>query len=79
MKMPADGRGKITVIVAYHNKGTVDDIPFEQGKDNVRDYLKEHKDIAREIEQKIRSIVGIVDSNMTPKEKIDSGKAEKEK
>jgi recombination protein RecA len=50
-----------------------------QGKDNVRDYLKEHKDIAREIEQKIRSIVGIVDPNMTPKEKIDSGKAEKEK
>ncbi len=30
-----------------------------QGKDNVREYLKEHKDIAQEIEQKIRSLVGV--------------------
>lgn len=30
-----------------------------QGRDNVRDYLKEHKDMAREIEQKIRAAVGL--------------------
>ncbi|MCB1983795.1 MAG: recombinase RecA [Burkholderiales bacterium] len=30
-----------------------------QGKDNVREYLKEHADIAQEIEQKIRESVGI--------------------
>ena len=50
-----------------------------QGKDNVRDYLKEHKDIAREIEQKIRAIVGIVDPNSPVKDKIDKEKADKEK
>lgn len=32
-----------------------------QGKDNVRDYLKEHKEVAREIEQKIRAAVGLVE------------------
>ena len=32
-----------------------------QGKDNVREYLREHSDIAQEIEQKIRDAVGIVD------------------
>ncbi len=48
-----------------------------QGKDNVRDYLKEHKDIAQEIEQKIRSIVGIVDQARPAKEKAE--KVEKEK
>ncbi|MCC6916147.1 recombinase RecA [Nitrosomonas sp.] len=39
-----------------------------QGKDNVRDYLKEHKEIAREIEQKIRAAVGLVemDNRVTP-------------
>lgn len=42
-----------------------------QGKDNVRDYLKEHKDIAQEIEQKIRSIVGIVDQTKPGKEKAE--------
>jgi len=31
-----------------------------QGKDNVRDYLKEHLDVAREIEDKIRAAVGMV-------------------
>ncbi|KPK19424.1 MAG: recombinase RecA [Betaproteobacteria bacterium SG8_41] len=31
-----------------------------QGKDNVRDYLKEHPDIAREIEDKIRAAAGMV-------------------
>lgn len=48
-----------------------------QGKDNVRDYLKEHKDIAQEIEQKIRSIVGIVDQARPVKEKADKGEKEK--
>ncbi|MBL8496652.1 recombinase RecA [Nitrosomonas sp. JL21] len=50
-----------------------------QGKDNARDYLKEHKDIAREIEQKIRAIVGIVEPNSATKEKAEKDKAEKEK
>ncbi|MBA3756084.1 MAG: recombinase RecA [Nitrosomonas sp.] len=48
-----------------------------QGKDNVRDYLKEHKEIAQEIEQKIRAIVGIVDQARPAKEKAE--KVEKEK
>ncbi|BCB27827.1 protein RecA [Sulfurimicrobium lacus] len=30
-----------------------------QGKDNVREYLKEHKDIASEIEAKVREAVGV--------------------
>ena len=30
-----------------------------QGKDNVRDYLKEHRELAREIENRIREAVGI--------------------
>jgi recombination protein RecA len=30
-----------------------------QGKDNVREYLKEHPDVAQEIESKIRSILGV--------------------
>jgi len=50
-----------------------------QGKDNVREYLKEHKNIAREIEQKIRSIVGIVDQARPVKEKAEKEKPEKEK
>ena len=32
-----------------------------QGKDNVREYLREHSDMAHEIEQKIRDAVGIID------------------
>lgn len=36
-----------------------------QGKDNVREYLREHADIAQEIEQKIRDAVGIVDQAKT--------------
>lgn len=48
-----------------------------QGKDNVRDYLKQHKEIAQEIEQKIRSIVGIVDQARPAKENVE--KVEKEK
>ncbi|SFD86727.1 recombinase RecA [Nitrosomonas sp. Nm166] len=44
-----------------------------QGKDNVREYLKEHREIAQEIEQKIRSIVGIgaVDQIQSEKENIE--------
>ena len=41
-----------------------------QGKDNVREYLKEHSETAQEIEQKIREVVGIFDpsqNNQTPK------------
>ncbi|MGZ5136422.1 MAG: recombinase RecA [Burkholderiales bacterium] len=30
-----------------------------QGKDNVRDYLKEHPDVAREIESKVRAALGV--------------------
>ncbi|MBY0483360.1 MAG: recombinase RecA [Nitrosomonas sp.] len=50
-----------------------------QGKDNVREYLKDHKEIAHEIEQKIRSIVGIVDQARPVKEKIEKEKTDKEK
>jgi recombination protein RecA len=50
-----------------------------QGKDNVREYLKEHKNIAQEIEQKIRSIVGIADQTRPAKEKAEKEKTEKEK
>ncbi|NBQ70335.1 MAG: DNA recombination/repair protein RecA, partial [Nitrosomonadaceae bacterium] len=50
-----------------------------QGKDNVRDYLKEHKDIAQEIEQKIRAIVGVPDHTKPIKESAGKEKAEKEK
>lgn len=45
-----------------------------QGKDNARDYLKEHKEIAEEIEQKIRAIVGIADPNNPSKEKTEKEK-----
>ncbi|MDT8363027.1 MAG: recombinase RecA [Nitrosomonas sp.] len=34
-----------------------------QGRDNVRDYLKEHKSLAQEIEAKIRAAVGLVEAN----------------
>ncbi|EQD40808.1 RecA, partial [mine drainage metagenome] len=32
-----------------------------QGRENVRDYLKEHKEIAREVEEKIRTSLKMVD------------------
>lgn len=32
-----------------------------QGRDNVRDYLKEHKEMAKEIEQKIRVVAGLTE------------------
>jgi recombination protein RecA len=37
-----------------------------QGKDNVRDYLKEHPDVAREIESKIRAVLGVEGGAPTP-------------
>ncbi|MEI2769132.1 MAG: recombinase RecA [Nitrosomonas sp.] len=40
-----------------------------QGKDNVRDYLKEHKELAHEIEQKIRTLVGITEPTASNKDK----------
>lgn len=40
-----------------------------QGKDNVRDYLKEHKELAHEIEQKIRTLVGIAEPTAPSKNK----------
>ena len=49
-----------------------------QGKDNVRDYLKEHKEMAQEIEQKIRAIVGIADYAKPVKEKIEKERIDKE-
>lgn len=50
-----------------------------QGKDNVREYLKEHKEMAQEIEQKIRAIVGIADAAKPAREKNDKEKNDKEK
>ncbi|WMJ08823.1 recombinase RecA [Nitrosomonas sp. sh817] len=49
-----------------------------QGKDNVRTYLKEHKEMAQEIEQKIRAIVGIADQAKPVKEKNVKDKSDKE-
>jgi len=49
-----------------------------QGKDNVRDYLKEHKEMAQEIEQKIRAIVGIADYAKPVKEKAEKERIDKE-
>jgi len=43
-----------------------------QGKDNVRDYLKERKELAQEIEQKIRTLVGIAEPVAPIKEKNKS-------
>jgi recombination protein RecA len=37
-----------------------------QGKDNVREYLKEHPDVAREIESKIRGILGVASETAAP-------------
>jgi len=34
-----------------------------QGKDNVRDYLKEHGKMAQEIEKKIREAIGLIEAN----------------
>ena len=50
-----------------------------QGKDNVRDFLKEHKEMAQEIEQKIRSIVGIPSHAAPIRDKTGKDKTDKEK
>jgi recombination protein RecA len=39
-----------------------------QGKDNVREYLKEHPDVAQEIESKIRAILGVEGGTTAPVE-----------
>ncbi len=39
-----------------------------QGKDNSREYLKEHPEIAREIEAKVRAAVGVNNPAYTPEE-----------
>ena len=45
-----------------------------QGRDNVRDYLKEHKEMAKEIEQKIRVVAGLAEQPkaVRSEEKIDN-------
>lgn len=45
-----------------------------QGKDNVREYLRAHSDMAQEIEQKIRDAVGIMDQTKNK----ESAKAKKQ-
>jgi recombination protein RecA len=37
-----------------------------QGKDNAREYLKEHPDVAREIESKVRGILGVAGETAAP-------------
>ena len=37
-----------------------------QGKDNVREYLKEHPEVAQEIEGKIRAALGVADADGAP-------------
>jgi len=39
-----------------------------QGKDNAREYLKEHPEVAQEIESKIRAILGVQGGTATPVE-----------
>jgi len=39
-----------------------------QGKDNVREYLKQHPETADEIETKIRTALGILDADESTKE-----------
>ena len=43
-----------------------------QGKDNVREYLKEHHEIAQEVEQKIREAVGIFNPGSSPQTPKDT-------
>ncbi|MCC7135602.1 MAG: recombinase RecA [Nitrosomonas sp.] len=43
-----------------------------QGRDNVRDYLKAHKTLAREIEAKIRTAVGLVEANQPEQSSVAS-------
>jgi recombination protein RecA len=48
-----------------------------QGKDNAREYLKEHPAIAAEIENKIRDAVGVAAKNISPEAEIKKGGAGK--
>ncbi|MBT9590045.1 MAG: recombinase RecA, partial [Thiobacillus sp.] len=43
-----------------------------QGKDNAREYLKEHPEIAREIEAKVRAAVGVNASGTAPAIEADA-------
>ncbi|MHB1084484.1 MAG: recombinase RecA [Thiobacillus sp.] len=43
-----------------------------QGKDNAREYLKEHPEIAREIEAKVRAAVGVNPSGVAPAIEADA-------
>jgi recombination protein RecA len=43
-----------------------------QGKDNAREYLKEHPEIAHEIEAKIRAAVGVNNPTVTVEDEIDA-------
>ncbi|NLA26374.1 MAG: recombinase RecA [Firmicutes bacterium] len=44
-----------------------------QGRENVRDYLKDHPELCREIEQKIRAICGLPPANTEEVEESKSG------
>ncbi|HUX91126.1 MAG TPA: recombinase RecA [Gallionellaceae bacterium] len=48
-----------------------------QGKDNAREYLKEHPAIAAEIENKIRDAVGVAAKNVSPEAEIKKAAAGK--
>jgi len=43
-----------------------------QGKDNAREYLKEHPEIAKEIEAKVRAAVGVKASGVAPEIEADA-------
>jgi len=43
-----------------------------QGKDNAREYLKEHPEIAQEIEAKIRAAVGVNNPTATVEDEVDA-------
>ncbi|MDP1758033.1 MAG: recombinase RecA, partial [Pseudohongiella sp.] len=43
-----------------------------QGKDNAREYLKEHPEIAKEIEAKVRAAVGVKASGVAPEIETDA-------
>jgi len=48
-----------------------------QGKDNVREYLKQNSDIAQEIEQKILAKANIINAEMvTPEDTAEVNTAE---
>ncbi len=43
-----------------------------QGKDNAREYLKEHPEIAQEIEARVRSAVGVNNPTVTVEDEVDA-------